>query len=350
MNGSDMLEAVGGIDEKYVNNAFIGNTQMKINASLKWLAVAAGIILTAAVIILIITSLPAGETAVPSTTEGIEPGKKAYAVYPYYADSDDVLSSSFRELTEKEPGNPDILGGYNPAYTAEGYKFKKAGLYETTMKDGSSYQMLKIDYSSVASSADGHAGYSLQLTEFEPRTNGSILTIDTVPQDVSSLFYVKCGDVYVGMDRGSLSYDEMIKVLKSVRNPDSYGCLKDVISTYGFPVTVSKLGGQDLLYFTLHEHSADRLWSLKNIEEGRTFHEGLSWHLEGTRLIISGDWNEEFIVNPDNWLAVSQKDGLIYRIGVLRSDGTFYNGPNPDIDQAGWSKIEEANRRKYGKN
>ena len=64
---------------------------------------------------------------------------------------------------------------------------------------------------------DDHETYTLQLTAFEPQHNDPVLTIDTIPENISDFFYVKCGDVFVGVNRLALSYDEMINVLRAVR-------------------------------------------------------------------------------------------------------------------------------------
>jgi hypothetical protein len=50
--------------------------------------------------------------------------------------------------------------------------------------------------------------------------------------------------------------------------------------------------------------------------------------MEENRLIISGDWEEEFIIDAENMRAVSQKDGKRYRIWIKIDDDTYYGGPD----------------------
>lgn len=335
MNETDILKAIGGIEEKYIYNAQNEDSKMQISTSIKWLAIAACLCVTAVIAVYVITSIPrpgsgysGPVTPGGAVQSGLDPKQASYVICPYYANIDDVTAATYAELTEDEACSVDALNGYYPAYVAEGYHFKNAGLYETTMSDGTKYYMLRMDYTAGTGMIDDHENYSLQLTAFEPQHNDAVLTIDTIPEDTSSFFYVKCGDVYVGVNRGELSYDEMIRVLRGITKSESYGCLDEIISAYGFPFTLQKLGGQDLLYFTINENSAERSWSMKDGEKGNSFYDNLSWRIEDNRLIISGDWEEEFIIDAENMRAVSQKDGKRYRIWMKIDDDTYYGGPD----------------------
>ncbi len=52
----------------------------------------------------------------------------------------------------------DILGEYLPTSLPDGYHFGKANLYETTMKDGTVYYMLRVQYTTGYGTPQGSTG------------------------------------------------------------------------------------------------------------------------------------------------------------------------------------------------
>lgn len=106
--------------------------------------------------------------------------------------------------------NPDE---HLPSTVIDGYQFKNASLYETTMKDGSKYFLLRVDYTTGDRNI---ADYSVQLTTFKPQTDDAILTPDTIPDNVSDYFHFEQGSIYYGMNPGDLTYEEVMAVVKSI--------------------------------------------------------------------------------------------------------------------------------------
>lgn len=207
-----------------MNNSQNVNTKTKISAIMKWLVIAACLCAVTVISVYFIKSslgLESGNNmpvmAGGAIQSGLDPEQASFVVCPYYANVNDVADATCVDLTEDEACSIEALDGYYPTYIAEGYHLKNAALYETTMSDGTKYCMLRMDYCAGTGMMDDHETYSLQLTAFEPQHNDSVLTIDTIPENISDFFYVKCGDVYVGINRLALSYDEMIKVLRAVR-------------------------------------------------------------------------------------------------------------------------------------
>ena len=153
--------------------------------------------------------------------EGIDPIVASVAVYPADRSLSDIADATLNELSEAEAHSAFELGAYLPSAIPDGYQFKTASLYETTMKDGAKYHLLRVTYTTGDSSNDNMtpvAEFTVQLTDFHPKTEKTIYTTDTLPGDLSSkgFLHIAQGDVYVGFDVGDLTHDEIVSVLNSI--------------------------------------------------------------------------------------------------------------------------------------
>ena len=92
-------------------------------------------------------SLPAGGAPVPGGYFEDERSAKLYsiAVYPETEDFSDVADATLTDISEQEVRS-DPLGAYFPTVLPEGYEFDFASLYETTMKSGWKYHLLRVTY------------------------------------------------------------------------------------------------------------------------------------------------------------------------------------------------------------
>ena len=156
------------------------------------------------------TVLPGG-----SVPEGIDPVVASIAVYPADKSLADIADATLRELTEEEAYSFEKLGAHLPSVIVDGYHFGNASLYETTMKDRSKYYLLRVDF--TAGNEDS-VDYSVQLTSFEPQTEDTILTPDSIPTDISEsgFFHFESKDICIGMNPGDLTYDEIMSVINSI--------------------------------------------------------------------------------------------------------------------------------------
>ena len=77
---------------------------------------------------------------------GIDPVIASIAVYPATESIEDVANATVESIAEVDAYGFDTLGEYLPASLPDGYHFGKADLYETTMKDGTVYYMLRVQY------------------------------------------------------------------------------------------------------------------------------------------------------------------------------------------------------------
>ena len=102
---------------------------------------------------------------------------------------------------------------------------------------------------------------------------------------------------------------------------DKYGCLQEIIDTYGFPIYIRMMEGQEQTVIELSKDSAKREW-MSNVDYKVL--ENLAWSIDKDHLTISGDWSEEFTINSDSWSAVSSLGGKEYRFYIYdKEEGRF---------------------------
>lgn len=148
-----------------------------------------------------------------SMPEGIDPVVASVAVYPADKSLSDIVDATLNEITKEEAYSVEGLSEHLPTVVIDGYQFRNASLYETSMKDGSKYFLLRIDYTTGNRNT---VDYSVQLTNFEPKTDDTILTPDTIPSSVSDYFHFEQSGIYYGMDPGDLTYEEIMAVINSI--------------------------------------------------------------------------------------------------------------------------------------
>lgn len=228
MKDHDLLEAVGEINEKYIKNAETVKSGNNPKCVYRWIAAAACICIIAGGIVFMTnnglhkptpdagngvdgTVLPGGEMP-----EGIDPVVASIAVYPPAERSlEDVANATLNEITEEEAYGFDGLGEHLPNIVIDGYHFRNSSIYETTMKDGTKYYMLRVDFTT---GNENIADYNIQVTNYKPKDE-DVLTVDSITPNIleNGFFTVICGDNYVGMNPGDLSFDEVMMVLNSIK-------------------------------------------------------------------------------------------------------------------------------------
>ena len=104
----------------------------------------------------------------------------------------------------------------------------------------------------------------------------------------------------------------------STENDAEYGCLQELVDTYGFPIDLRMTEGMEITTIELSENSAEREWMSNN---EKIVHDNLTWSIVDNHLVIDGDWEEEFTVNVESGHAVSALDGKDYKIIIYDKDG-----------------------------
>ena len=164
------------------------------------------------------TAQPGGDA---SDLEEIDPIIASIAVFPPQENIRDVESATITPISEEVARATD-LGAYLPSQLPDGFHFKKATLYETTMKNGTQYSMLYVTYTT---SDDLYAAdrreFTVQLYDHTIPTDKTIFDAKDLPGFVeeradNSTFHVSYGDIYVGMSPSSLTNDEILAVLGSI--------------------------------------------------------------------------------------------------------------------------------------
>lgn len=89
-----------------------------------------------------------------------------------------------------------------------------------------------------------------------------------------------------------------------------------LIEKYGIPFRLWKTEGMSLREFTLGETNSKREYH--HSMEGSFIQEPLSWEIINGELVITGAWEETFILNIEENQAISKTDGIVY--DILESD------------------------------
>ncbi len=129
----------------------------------------------------------------------------------------------------------DTLGEYLPASLPDGYHFGKSDLYETTMKDGTVYYMLRVQYTTGYGTPQGSSGEEVAP---DPNTLGNSLVVFIMnykpevkreiyePTDITEskleeigglTFHISYGDIYVGISPDTATTDDILVVVDSIK-------------------------------------------------------------------------------------------------------------------------------------
>lgn len=155
------------------------------------------------------------------------------AVYPAIESEENVTSADVISLTENEALN-NSLAGHLPKQLPEGFHYGRGSIYNTVMKDGTQYSMLRVEYISgeipeQQFSEDGGAiapdpetmgeGFIICVMNYEPKTDNNIyssteeVTLSLLEE--SEGISIRTEDCYVSVFTDTA---EPIVVLDALRN------------------------------------------------------------------------------------------------------------------------------------
>lgn len=169
--------------------------------------------------------------------EGVDPVTASLAVYPAAEDVRDVDTATYEKIDESTAYSLEGLGEYLPTWLPEGLSFHYAALYETTMKDGTQYHLLRAFYTDgevVPGILDGdtgeqkpnqlHDALAVFVMDYEPDTDKTIHQREDLPAFLErdwdgSTFHFACGEVWIGVTVNGigLSSEEILSVLHSIQ-------------------------------------------------------------------------------------------------------------------------------------
>ncbi len=276
MNAKKFSEALGNVREDYVNEAATYRRSSKSLSWVKWGAAAACLCLVVAGSGVLIhrnlnkpvssnesdTVLGGGtgiETGGGGTVAGmggnsaIEPGGDtgyySVAVFPPSEKLENVASAKVDSLSEDEAlGNE--LAKHLPKQLPDGFHFGRGTLYTTVMKDGTQYNMLRVEYingtiQEQKYAEDGGAiapavwtegdNFFVCVMNFEPDTHGKYIpdpneqpvsvieeiysSAEEVPLSLIEQFrtpYIRCGDNYAAVFRNTAEPETVLEALRSI--------------------------------------------------------------------------------------------------------------------------------------
>lgn len=241
MKKEDFFEVLGELDDDIVKGA---KTTMKRKMNWKaWGAMAACLcLLVGTTAILWKNNSPAGGSSIPGSDDsgGIITGggdtmteTYSFAVYPTSESEENVDTANVVSLTEGEAlDNP--LAEHLPGQLPEGFHYGRGSIYNTVMKDGTQYNMLRVEYitgeipeqefaedGGEIVPAPGLIGdtFVVCVMNYEPKTDRDIyssaeeITISLLEE--SSAAFIHLGDCYIGVFTETA---EPTAVLDALRN------------------------------------------------------------------------------------------------------------------------------------
>ena len=248
MKVENILDAIGTINDKAVQDAR-AYKRTGYSRAIKWGAMAAciGLIITITALTLpgILRApsggpnIPGGGVAAPGEhPEGVDPIIESMAVYPATEDIRDVEDATIESVDENTAYGIPGLGNYLPTDLPAGYHFGKASLYETTMKSGTKYHLLRVTFTTgsdeittAPANDDGGiavpdpnlfgSSFSVLIMDYEPRTNKPVYSFEDLQEyletrDDNVTFHFAYEDIYIGVSPDDLSAEEILDVIHSI--------------------------------------------------------------------------------------------------------------------------------------
>ena len=240
MNVKKFSDAMSELDTKYIDEALNYKKKAKKPGWVKWGAMAACLCLVIAGIA--ISQIPGihpdhGAGVDPGGThpDGVDPVIASVAVYPATENIEDVADATIESISEVDAYEFDTLGEYLPTSLPNGYHFGKANLYETTMKDGTRYYMLRVQYITGNDTAQGNAeeeiaadpntldkSFVVFVMNYEPATEKQIYAPTDITESLleeigGGTFHISYGDIYVGIYPDTATSDDILAAVASIK-------------------------------------------------------------------------------------------------------------------------------------
>lgn len=165
--------------------------------------------------------------------DGVDPIIASLAVFPASESITDVKTATIESITETDAYEMDILGKYLPVSLPGSYHFKTASLYETTMKDGTKYYLLRVTYTTgnppVSQGEENEApdpntegdSFAVFVMNYKPKTKNQIykptdITESKLNEIGGTTFHISYENIYVGISPFSAASDDIIAIINSI--------------------------------------------------------------------------------------------------------------------------------------
>lgn len=249
MKNEKLLNVIGKIDDELISGAVNDKKIKKKNAWIKWGAVAACLCVVVAGAAIwsrtpgLFGNIPErggdiGGGGIASDgvwPEGVDPVVASVAVIPAGESLPDVANATSVSIDEKDAKNIEGLGAYLPDTLPEGCRYGTAGYYETTMKNGTRYHMIRVTYESgqgtvpapvtenaqAASEMTGNTAFLWMVWGHRPDTDRPVYQPDEVTvrllEQTGGVFYIEYDGVYVGIERLEIDTKELMNIIRSIK-------------------------------------------------------------------------------------------------------------------------------------
>lgn len=249
MKNVNLLNVIGKIDDELIAAAFNDAKTKKKNAWIKWGSIAACLCVVSAVAAIwcngpgLFGNLPEsggdveGGGIAPGGVllEGVDPVVASVAIFPAGENLSDVADATLVSIDEKDAKKIERLGDYLPDTLPEGCRYGTAGYYETTMRDGTRYRMIRVTYESgqgavpapvpenaqAASEMTGGTAFLWMVWGHRPDTDRPVYQPDEVTvrllEQTGGVFYIEYEGVYVGIERLEIDAKELMNIIRSIK-------------------------------------------------------------------------------------------------------------------------------------
>ncbi|MEY8404789.1 hypothetical protein AALA54_15930 [Oscillospiraceae bacterium 44-34] len=242
MNSKKFSEAMGELDSKYVDEAISYRKKAKKSRWVKWGTIAACFCLV--VVGITISQIPnifhdrgAGVDPGGTHPNRVDPIIASLAQYPATESIEDVADATSKNISEADAYGFDTLGEYLPTSLPEGYHFGKANLYETTMKNGTKYYMLRVTYTAGEGAAQENINEAEEVAvdpntlgesfvvfvmNYKPSTKKQIyeptdITESKLEQIGNGTFHISYGDIYVGISPNTATPNDIFMAVTAIK-------------------------------------------------------------------------------------------------------------------------------------
>lgn len=238
MNTKKFSEAMGEIDTKYIEKAMNYQAKKKKNGWLKWGAMAACLCLVIAGSTIILrqnfdTPGVGNEGGLDGAGDGTN---YSVAVYPATENVENVASAEIVSLTESEALS-NSLAEHLPKQLPDGFHYGRGSIYNTVMKDGTQYNMLRVEYISGVIpeqqfAEDGAAIapnpetigelFTVCVMNYAPKADEAILSsieeVTLALLEENGAAYIRSGDCYIGVFTETADPTTVLDALSMVNN------------------------------------------------------------------------------------------------------------------------------------
>lgn len=235
MRAEELFAVLGELDGDLVEEAMPG--ERRRTAWKVWGAAACLCLVIGAAVLSMRPSAPGGGVGGNPGgmwPDGVDPVIASVAVFPAERDVREVENAVCISLEEAEVLTQG-LAEHLPETLPDGLSFRSAELYETTMRDGAVYHMLRVHYTDgeflPSGMIDGETGepipgalrdvLSVFVMDYRPDTSKTIRQAEELSDFLTGqweggTFHFACGEVYIGVTPNGAELGDILAVTAAV--------------------------------------------------------------------------------------------------------------------------------------